>query len=203
MIKILDYGVGNPLSVRNLYNRIGIYSELASTQKDLHGATKLILPGVGNHDAAMTALKASGMHDELNKLVIDVGVPILGICLGMQIMMDGSSEGVQPGLSWVSGTVVQLIGDSTHKVPHMGWNEVELTGTNHLTSGLPKNSRFYFAHSYFVRPRDPSNIILTSEYINTITVGFAYKNVYGVQFHPEKSHKYGQALLRNFALNVG
>jgi glutamine amidotransferase len=202
LIKILNYGVGNPISLRNLYHRIGINSELASSQQDLRGATKLILPGVGSYDAAMTALKISGMHQTLDKLVVELGVPVLGICLGMQMMMNGSSEGVEPGLGWINGKVLRLIGDSTHKVPHVGWSEVKLASTNVFTSGLEENSRFYFSHSYFVEMLDPSNIILTTDYIDTITVGFASKNIFGVQFHPEKSHKYGQALLRNFALNV-
>ncbi len=202
MIKILNYGVGNPLSVRNLYHRIGIYSELASCQNDLRGATKLILPGVGSYDAAMVALNGSGMHHMLNKLVIDIGVPVLGICLGMQMMVYGSNEGSQPGLGWIRGEAVKLVGDSTHKVPHMGWNEVKIINNRNLTSGLSENSRFYFTHSYYVKLSNQSEIIMTTEYINSITVGFASKNIYGVQFHPEKSHKYGVALLRNFALNV-
>lgn len=202
MIHIVDYGLGNIQAFVNMYKRLGIESVRARAASDLENATKIILPGVGAFDHAMELLAASGMRGRLDELVLDQRVPVLGICVGMQILAESSEEGVGQGLGWVPGRVRSFSGNPASAklpLPHMGWNDVLPAPGCPLFKGLEDDARFYFLHSYYFEAADPADAVARAEY------GFAFDcvvnrgNVFGVQFHPEKSHHWGAALLKNFA----
>lgn len=203
MIKIVDYGLGNITAFVNVYKRVNLRLEIARTAADLAGATKIILPGVGAFDHAMELLEASGMRAPLDELVLHKAVPVIGICVGMQILAKSSEEGVRPGLGWIDGRVRWF--RSTPRsdalpVPHMGWNDVTSNGRGAaLFSGLEKDARFYFLHSYYFECGNADDVIATSSYGIDFACAVRSGNVYGVQFHPEKSHHWGQNLLKNFA----
>ncbi len=202
MITIIDYGLGNIQAFVNVYRRLHIPVAIAKSADDLVGATKLILPGVGAFDHAMRKLEESGMRSTLTKMVIDQSIPVLGICVGMQILAESSDEGSLPGLGWVPGHVrsfSSLENQSKLPLPHMGWNDVYSLNVSNLFKGLEKNSRFYFLHSYFFECYQSEQAIATSSYGLDFTCAVAVDNVYGVQFHPEKSHQFGVTLLKNFA----
>lgn len=202
MIGILDYGIGNISAFLNVYKELGISCFLVKTKEDLHKATKIILPGVGHFDFAMSKLSDSGMIEDLNVLVLEKKIPILGVCVGMQMMTNQSEEGCLDGLGWIPATVKKL--DTTHvlqqtTLPHMGWNTIEMKNYSKLLDGFESQEDFYFLHSYFVECNDSTNILATTTYGQEFTSIFHNENIYGIQCHPEKSHKNGVKFLKNFA----
>jgi len=202
MITIVDYGVGNIGAFLNVYHRLNIPARTARTAAELADASKVILPGVGSFDHAMERLEQSGMRETLDDLALRRRVPILGVCVGMQMLGRGSDEGVRPGLGWIDGRVKALdtlVSASTHPVPHMGWNDVRPVAATGLFDGLDTAARFYFLHSYFFECDRPENMIAVANYGADFACAANTANVFGVQFHPEKSHHYGARLLRNFA----
>jgi glutamine amidotransferase len=202
MIAIIDYGLGNIRAFANIFKNLGAPFKIASTQTDLQDARKILLPGVGAFDHAMERLEASGMHDTLNELVLERKVPVLGICIGMQILARSSEEGTRTGLSWIDGVVRRLHaeeGAPKVMLPHMGWNNVEPTGDNPLLRGMSEDGAFYFLHSYYFQCDNTGNVIAETDYGGRFACAVNSNNIYGVQFHPEKSHKNGIRLLKNFA----
>ncbi len=200
MITIVDYGMGNLGSIRNMLKKIGVDSQVTADARLIAAASKLILPGVGAFDAGMDNLERSGLIPALNERVLQARVPTLGICLGMQLMTRSSDEGHRDGLGWVDAESLRFCpADTSLKVPHMGWNRVLPARSSPLTDGLPEEPRFYFVHSFYVRCRNESEVLLTTAYGDAFHSAFQSGNVAGVQFHPEKSHKFGMCLLRNFA----
>lgn len=199
MITIVDYGVGNLGSILNMFKRVGVSAVISGDLPLIEKATKLVLPGVGAFDNAMTRINAGGLREVLDRKVNEECVPILGICLGMQILTCASEEGKLPGLGWVATTTRRFPKSPGLKVPHMGWNEVVPSQESKLTHNLPENSRFYFVHSYFVSVEKQENSILKASHGVTFDAAIQHGNIYGTQFHPEKSHKFGMQLLRNFA----
>ena len=200
MITIVDYNTGNLGSIRNMLRKAGAESRITSDPSLIAEAEKLVLPGVGAFDAGMENLQVAGLIPVLNKRVLEDRVPVLGICLGMHLMTRGSSEGNRSGLGWVDADVLRFDpGPRALKIPHMGWNRVQPVRDSPLTEGLPQEPRFYFVHSYYPRCRRVEDVLLTTVYGEPFHSGFVSGNVYGVQFHPEKSHKFGMALLANFA----
>ena len=193
MIGIVDYGMGNVGSVESMINFLGYHkTKIVKTKTDLELVDKLILPGVGTFDNGMINLEKSGLLKELHKQVLENKKPVLGICLGMQLLMDKSEEGELPGLGWIKGECKKFIfNDKKLKVPHMGWNEA-----NPIKNDLcEKTSRFYFVHSYYVKCEEEKNITLKTNYGIEFVSGISKNNIFGVQFHPEKSHKYGMSLM--------
>ncbi len=202
MIRIIDYGLGNIQAFVNTYKRLGIPAERVTDPAALEGASHAILPGVGAFDRAMQLLVDSGFRDPLDRLVATTDLRILGVCVGMQMLADGSDEGKLPGLGWVPGQVRRIDCMDRAKslpMPHMGWNDIETRPGARLFDGI-EDPRYYFLHSYYFECRDEAQAIATAEYGDRFSCAVAKGNVYGVQFHPEKSHHWGQALLRNFAL---
>lgn len=202
MITIVDYGLGNVQAIANIYKRVEIPATLARTAADLEGATHVILPGVGAFDWAMTRLNESGMRETLDDLVERQRKPVLGICVGMQMMARTSAEGRAEGLGWFDAGV-RLFDDSkfttrTH-LPHMGWNDVEPVRPDGLFRDLGDGARFYFLHSYYFAPNDAADVLASTDYGGRFACAVQRGNVYGVQFHPEKSHGWGIQLLTNFA----
>lgn len=202
MIGIVDYGLGNVSAFANTYRRLGIAASPVSTEAELVNAERLILPGVGAFDWAMERLDRSGMRDALCKRVLIDRIPVLGVCVGMQMMADRSEEGSRAGLGWISGSVERFRDDwfdqATH-LPHMGWNDVEPALGEPLFAGMDAAPRFYFLHSYYFRPAAPRSVIGKSNYGVEFASAVRKDNVWATQFHPEKSHSWGVALLRNFA----
>ena len=202
MITLIDYGVGNIFAFQNVYKRLDIPTRIAKTQEDLVGAEKLILPGVGSFDYAMNQLNASGMREKLDELVIQKKVPVIGICVGMQMMGNRSDEGSLDGLKWIDSEILKfdesLIQQRT-KLPHMGWNNVTPVSNHPLFSGLEKEAIFYFLHSFYFKCNNPNDSIAVSDYGISFTSAVNRDNIFGIQFHPEKSHQFGEKLLHNFA----
>lgn len=201
MITIIDYGVGNLGSVLNMLKKVGAPAKITGDPEEILKAEKLLLPGVGSFDTAMNRINESGLSDILKKLVLEKGIPILGICLGMQLLMNGSEEGKIPGLGWIRGSVYNFSGKipSSLKVPHMGWNDITLNDRNSLTKGFSGEIRFYFVHSYFVKVENPAHSIMKCNYGIEFDAAVHKDNIYGAQFHPEKSHRFGMQFLKNFA----
>ncbi|WP_432673090.1 imidazole glycerol phosphate synthase subunit HisH [Flavobacterium sp. SM2513] len=202
MITLIDYGVGNINAFANVYKRLNIETKIAKTASDLKSAGKIILPGVGSFDYAMQRLNSSGMRERLDELVLQEKVPVVGICVGMQMMGNRSDEGDSEGLKWIDADILKfdpaLIKYVT-KLPHMGWNDVIPTKPSKLFTGLESESLFYFLHSYYFKCNNKDDSIAVSEYGELFTSAVNHENVYGIQFHPEKSHHYGEILLNNFA----
>ncbi len=203
MISIVDYGVGNVQAFLNLFYRLGIKAKRANNIKALEEASHLILPGVGHFDYAMKKLNNSGLRDPLEKLVINSKIPLLGICVGMQMLADTSDEGDLPGLGWISGSV-RAFSDNKNSsklpLPHMGWNTLIINKSRDLFSVNDKEiSEFYFLHSYYFDAKDRTVVSATSNYGFNFDTAISSENIYGVQFHPEKSHKWGEILLENFS----
>ncbi len=202
MIGIIDYGLGNIRAFVNLYERLNIPVSVAKTAGDLNSVTKIILPGVGTFDYAVRRLSNSGMREMLDELVLGRQTPILGICVGMQMLSQSSDEGKLPGLGWIDGAVKKFdhaASNFDRILPHMGWNTVHPIKNNALLLNFKQNSRFYFLHSYFMDCRDKHDTIATTEYGIQFASAINHKNIYGVQFHPEKSHQCGIQLLKNFS----
>lgn len=200
MITIIDYGMGNLGSVLNMLKKVGTTAKISSALEEILKAEKLLLPGVGSFDAAMSRINESGLFEVLNKLVLEKEIPILGICLGMQLLMNESEEGKLPGFGWIKGKSYHFKGriPSSFKVPHMGWNDVTISNQSSITKGFNGEIRFYFVHSYFVKVENPAHSIMNCNYGLEFDAAIHKDNIYGVQFHPEKSHKFGMQFLRNF-----
>lgn len=202
MITIVDYGLGNVLAFANLYKRLNIETAIAKTADELRQARKIVLPGVGAFDHAMERLEESGMRQTLDRLVLQERVPVLGVCVGMQIMGEASDEGTRPGLNWVPGKVRAFSGLTAIEslpLPHMGWNDVRPAAGHRLFEGLDVAARFYFLHSYFFDCADAASASAFAHYGVDFSCAVSAGNIHGVQFHPEKSHHYGTQLLKNFA----
>lgn len=202
MITIVDYGLGNIQAFLNAYKRLNIGAGTAQTAGELRNARKLILPGVGNFDHTMQRLQESGMRDTLDELVQEKRIPVLGVCVGMQMLAHSSEEGELPGLGWIDGRV-RAFSDWEEAaglpLPHMGWNDVQATTQNPLFHDLRSEARFYFLHSFFFECARPEYALALSRYGSDFSSAVGAGNVYGVQFHPEKSHRFGTQLLKNFA----
>ena len=201
MIGVVDYGAGNIEAILNIYRRLRIDACAVRTPKELRLVDRLILPGVGAFDWAMERLERSGMRTALDEAVLGSQRPVLGICVGMQMMARSSEEGQLPGLGWIDATVHRFDSRSSTGVlilPHMGWNDVAPEGSDPLFQAIDQ-PRFYFLHSYYVRTAREENTLATSTYGITFAAAFRRRNIYGVQFHPEKSHGWGVTLLRHFA----
>lgn len=198
-ITIIDYGMGNLGSIQNMFKRIGIKASISRDLTVISQASKLVLPGVGAFDAAMTRIDEAQMRPILDKKALVERIPILGICLGMQLLTHASEEGNQLGLGWIDAQCHRLPTQAELKVPHMGWNTVVPMTESPLTENLPADARFYFVHSYYVKAQNPKDVILEAEHGIGFAAAIQSKNIFGAQFHPEKSHRYGMKLLENFA----
>lgn len=198
-ILIADYGMGNLGSIVNMFKKVGGKAEICADPARIADAQKLVLPGVGAFDHGMRGLQASGLRDSLEVAILSRGAPVLGVCLGMQLMLEASEEGQMQGLGWIAGHATRFSGGAGHpRVPHMGWNGVRPVRDNPL---MPLNAavqRFYFVHSYKVVCADPQDVLGVTEYGQEFCSAFARGNIYGVQFHPEKSHAYGMAMFKRF-----
>jgi len=200
-ISVVDYGAGNIASVINMIKHVGGEAEVVSTPDALPRVEKLLLPGVGAFDHGIQSLKNGGWMDELNRSALERKVPILGICLGMQLMCLSSEEGQEAGLGWIDAKVLRFdfSGDAVPlKVPHMGWNTVSASRRDPLVSDWQEAQRFYFVHSYYVECASRSDVLLKCNYGKEFVAGFHRGNIWGVQFHPEKSHRFGMELFRRF-----
>jgi glutamine amidotransferase len=203
MICVIDYGIGNIQAFLNIFNRLGIEAKRAYRKQDLEYATHLILPGVGNFDRAIQKFNNSEIKLPLQELVFGLKIPLLGVCVGMQMLADGSDEGTLSGLGWIPGWVRAISKNNKScklSLPHMGWNDLCLKKNNLLFSNL--NSEFlkyYFLHSYYFDAKEKENILATTHYGFDFSSVVSNQNIYGVQFHPEKSHKWGEQLLKNFS----
>lgn len=202
MIAVVDYGLGNVRAFLNVYSRLNIPAKAARNAADLCLATRLILPGVGAFDHAMEKLEGSGMRRTLDELVNERKVPVLGICVGMQMLAASSEEGRLPGLSWIDGRVKKFEASKVlhcSRLPHMGWNDVHAVPGSPLFDGLGNAPRFYFLHSYYLMCTSKDDVLARTNYGGSFCCAVHSGNIYGVQFHPEKSHHNGMRLLRNFA----
>ena len=203
MISIVDYGAGNIQAFLNIFNRLGIKAQRASNIKLLREASHIILPGVGHFDQAMKKLNNSDLRDCLEDLVINLKIPILGICVGMQMLADKSEEGIVPGLGWIPGNVRAFSNNPTWSqlpLPHMGWNKLNINQSALISSeNNDQLSEYYFLHSYYFDAKDKSTVNATSEYGFKFDAVINHENIYGVQFHPEKSHECGEKILKNFS----
>lgn len=201
MITIVDYGMGNLNSVKNMLKYLGYDSSVTGDPEMIRGADKLILPGVGNFGMAMEIIRKSDFLDVLNYKVLEEKTPILGICLGMQLLLEHSEEGDCDGLGWIPGEVKKFeFPDKPQlKIPHMGWDYIEQCKDSPLFAGSEGGERYYFVHSYYVRCRNREDAAATTEYGISFDSVVERGNIMGTQFHPEKSHKFGMDILRNFA----
>jgi len=203
MIAIIDYGAGNIGSIANMLRRLGEPALITSNPDDIKKAHKLILPGVGNFDYGMSKLHESGLVEILNQKVLEDKTPILGICLGAQLMTQKSEEGKMTGFGWFDAEVKKF---SFHdeqiglRIPHMGWNYVTVRKESLLTKDLPAEPKFYFVHSYYLKPNNSEDILMTTNYGYDFASVLNHHHIYAVQFHPEKSHKYGLKIFQNFLL---
>lgn len=203
MIAIVNYGVGNLGSIQNMLKKVGCTESVITNQEeDLVRADKIILPGVGAFDTGMEKINESGLVGILNKIVVQEKKPLLGICLGMQLLTKGSEEGKLPGLGWIDAYTKKFQFSDEQaglKVPHMGWNEISFSKQHDLIKDLSMPARFYFVHSYYVKCNDKQDELLSCNYGINFTCAVQHENIMGVQFHAEKSHKFGMQLLKNFA----
>ena len=201
MLAIINYGLGNLTSIRNMCMRIGVEAEITNDERVIENAGRLILPGVGHFKRGMENLHQSGLKQLLDRLVLEERRPILGICLGAQLMTAHSEEGDTDGLGWVDADTIRFrdAGLNGLKVPHMGWREVTITADGPLWADLPEEPRFYFVHSYHFQFRQPAEVTATALYGYEFACAFRKDNIFGTQFHPEKSHKFGMKVLENFA----
>ncbi len=202
MIIIVDYGVGNLGSIANMFKKIGVPATISSDPKIIETADKLILPGIGAFDAGMAKLMERGFVPVLNHLVLDKKIPVLGHCLGLQVMTRSSEEGQLNGLGWFNAETLRFKFDEGHsilKVPHMGWNTIDICQPHPLLSDLEVGSRYYFVHSFYVESKEPDTVLATTDYGGPFHSVLARGNIMGAQFHPEKSHKFGMRILKNFS----
>ena len=202
MIAIINYGSGNIHAIGNIYDRQRIPYTIVDKPEDLLVADKIILPGVGAFDETMGMLNKSGFKELLTEFVIDKKVPVLGICVGMQILGEGSEEGNLPGLGWISGFVKKFdknLLQHKPKLPHLGWNSVKIRKQSTVLEGIDESEGFYFIHSYYFQCKREEDILTTTTYGVNFSSAINSENIFGVQFHPEKSHNNGMTLLKNFA----
>jgi imidazole glycerol-phosphate synthase subunit HisH len=205
MITIVDYGVGNLGSILNMLKKVGAKAQASSDPDVLYQADKLILPGVGAFDAGMKKLNEAGLVPVLNELVLEEQVPVIGLCLGMQLMTRRSEEGTKAGLGWIDAETVRFkFGpeNAQLKIPHMGWNTLDIRRQHPLVTDLGPESRFYFVHSYHVVCQNEADVVAYTDYGYPLAAIINRGNILGAQFHPEKSHKFGMQLLKNFAERV-
>lgn len=201
MIAVVNCGTGNVGSVLNMLKKLGLSAVLASKPEQVLAADRLILPGVGAFDTGIARLRQSGLLPAIEEKVRRRAAPVLGICLGLQILTRGSEEGHAPGLGWVDGETVRFrTQDLSLKVPHMGWNTIKVCGSNPLLAVGNDPPRFYFVHSYHLRCDSPGNVVAIAHHGYDFPAVVVRDNVAGTQFHPEKSHRFGMDLLRRFAL---
>lgn len=201
MVTIVDYNMGNLRSIIKAFHRLDIDVKVASSPEEIRKADRLVLPGVGNFATGMTRLETLGLVDALNTAVMERRVPILGICLGMQLFTGFSEERQRAGLNWLTAETKKFsfLENSKLKVPHIGWNNVRVVRSSKLFEGIDENASFYFVHSYYVVCGHRENVLAETEYGVTFVSCMQRDNILGVQFHPEKSHSYGLAILENFA----
>jgi glutamine amidotransferase len=202
VIVIVDYGMGNLGSIQNMLKKIGVEALLSSDKDVIKNADKLILPGVGAFDSGIENINRLGLIPILNEKVITKKTPILGICLGMQLFAKKSEEGTVPGLGWVDAEVIKFRTEqekTNMKIPHIGWNYIRTTKESKLFNDMKGEERFYFVHSYHLEPKNKDDIIALTHYGYYFTSAIETGNIVGVQYHPEKSHKYGMKLLHNFS----
>ncbi len=200
MIAIIDYDIGNINAVVNMLERLGLESRVTANAEEVERADRIILPGNGAFDACMLNLHGSGLLPVLERQVLQCGVPLLGICVGAQILGTCSAEGVTPGLGWIDMRVERFPELPNLRIPHMGWNHVDPVQTNHpITQDMTADTRFYFVHSYYMQPKNPESTFLHAKYGINFAAGVIRENIIGVQFHPEKSHRFGKQLLSAFA----
>ena len=200
MIGIIDYGVGNIKAFANIYKNLNIPFKIVKDISEFENITKLILPGVGSFDHAMTSLQNSGMREKLDELVLEKETPVIGICVGMQMLAKSSEEGTLNGLGWIDG-IVKKFDKSKIKnapLPHMGWNNLKIEKKNKIFDNLEENPRYYFLHSYYFECENKEDVIATATYGEKFDCMINHKNIYGIQCHPEKSHHNGMQLLKNF-----
>jgi glutamine amidotransferase len=199
-ISIVDYGMGNIGSLQNMIVKVGGESEVVSRPEEVLKAGKIILPGVGHFDNAVSKLKNSGLWDALDQKAKSGGTPMLCICLGAQLVTNGSEEGVLPGFGWIPGKTVRFSfgADSRLRVPHMGWNDIAIQKASPLLDDLPDDPCFYFVHSFYMIADDRTDVLTTTFYGIEFSSSLARGNIYATQFHPEKSHKYGMKVIKNF-----
>jgi glutamine amidotransferase len=199
-LTIIDYDAGNVGSVANIVKKAGGQAVVSKDPGEIARATRLVLPGVGHFGTAMSRLRASGIAKAMEDAVRGRGVPLLGICLGMQLLARHSEEGDCEGLGWLNAEVIRfrLPEGSSLRIPHMGWNTVRATSDDWLLSGIPDDPRFYFVHSYHMVCSDPSDEIARSSHGYEFAAAVGRANIRATQFHPEKSHKFGLAVIRNF-----
>jgi len=200
-IVIVDYGLGNLASIKNMLKAIGTPSIITSDISEIRKSDKLILAGVGAFAQAIQNLKELNLLQVLNNLVLTEKVPILGICLGMQLFTEKSEEGSEKGFGWIKGKTVKFHFDTNEanlKIPHMGWNTIKIERNNFLFEGLDNDTKFYFVHSYYVSCEDQEDILTTTFHGFNFTSALQKENIYGVQFHPEKSHKFGKSVMERF-----
>lgn len=200
MIHVIDYNIGNIGSVVNMLRHIGAAVTIATKPEQIHNADKIILPGVGAFDAGVAALKSTGFDEAIQQVVRNDKVFLLGICLGMQLLMESSEEGMSAGLGLVQGQVKKfVIENKSMRIPHMGWNTVQAVNKGRLLTNAQDDAfRFYFVHSYYVHCTNPSDSVGVTSYGPNFTSVFEKDRIMGVQFHPEKSHRYGKQLFKNF-----
>jgi glutamine amidotransferase len=202
MITIINYGSGNISAIGNIYDRLNIPFAVAHTPSEVNSAEKIILPGVGAFDETISMLDESGFRSILDKRVLEDGVPVLGICVGMQILAKKSEEGKLLGLGWINGEVKKIdksLLTEKPKVPHLGWNSIQVMKENKVFENINADDGFYFLHSFYFECSDEKDVLSKTFYGKDFASSVNYKNIYGVQFHPEKSHHNGISLLENFA----
>jgi imidazole glycerol-phosphate synthase subunit HisH len=203
MFIIVDYGVGNLTSIQNMLKKAGVSAVISEKAEDIQLATKILLPGMGAFDNCMEKLEHSGLRPFLERKALVEKIPVLGICVGLQMFMESSEEGVLPGLGWIKGETIKFDVskmDNSLKIPNMGWLEIIPVKKSPILEEL-EGSRFYFAHSYHVRPKNQEDKLIDANYGYQFSAGLEHENLIGVQFHPEKSHRFGLQLLKNFAVN--
>lgn len=202
MIAIIDYGSGNVSAISTILEKQKIPHVLTSNQDTLAQASKYILPGVGAFDPSIKTLRETGMVDLLTTEIIDHKKPVLGICVGMHLLADSSEEGQEPGLGWIPGRVKKIvISEQTAPphLPHMGWNSISIRQENQIFKNVNTETGFYFLHSYYFDAKSENDVVASVEYRGSLTCSIVRNNIYGMQFHPEKSHDNGKLLFKNFA----
>jgi len=202
MIGVIDIGLGNVGSVVNMLKKLGADSIVCDVPEKVERASKIILPGVGAFDAGITRLKESKLDKIIGHKVLNEKLPLLAICLGMQLITKSSEEGALPGLGWIDAKTTKFKFESQElKIPHMGWNIANVRKNSKLLKNFDEEMRFYFVHSYFVECANDEDVLLTASYGHEFTAAIEHENILAAQFHPEKSHKFGKQLFRNFLEN--
>lgn len=199
-VVIIDYGMGNLRSIQRSFQRLGVQTHIGTQAEDIEGADKLVLPGVGHFYQGMQHLTEKGMINTLNEKVLHQKVPVLGICLGMQLMGSFSEEGKSQGLGWVNADIklFKMEDQLRYKVPHIGWNNLNVEKNSRLMAGISEDKLYYFVHSYYMKCHNPEDILGTTQYEQSFTAAIERENIFGTQFHPEKSREGGDQILTNF-----